>query len=102
MYYPGGVSVLCFLQTVQERGTALSVSGSAVHPLCQRVGGLLLLFFGGERRGAVTLLGAVAAETGVAAAFQNHFGRIGRDVPMILSADSIIKLCAGNELHPIC
>mgnify|MGYP000697932531 FL=1 len=45
---------------------------------------LLLLFFGGERRGAVTLLDAVAAETGVAAAFQNHFGRIGRDVPMIL------------------
>ena len=84
-----------FFCGMRKRGCK-STSGILLHPLRQCIGGLLLLFFGGERRGAVTLLGAVAAETGVAAAFQNHFGRIGRDVPMILSADFIIKLCDGN------
>ena len=80
---------------MRKRGCK-SASGILLHPLRQCIDGLLLLFFGGERRGAVTLLDAVAAETGVAAAFQNHFGRIGRDVPMILSDDFIIKLCDGN------
>lgn len=55
-----------FFCGMRKRGCK-SASGILLHPLRQCIGGLLLLFFGGERRGAVTLLGAVAAETGVAA-----------------------------------
>lgn len=84
-----------FFCGMRKRGCK-SASGSLLHPLRQCIGGLLLLFFGGERRGAVTLLGAVAAETGVAAAFQNHFGRIGRQaaaVGAVLFAVQHTPLC---------
>lgn len=48
-----------FFCGMRKRGCK-SASGILLHPLRQCIGGLLLLFFGGERRGAVTLLGAVA------------------------------------------
>ena len=90
---PGRVSV--FFCGMRKRGCK-SASGILLHPLRQCIDGLLLLFFGGERRDAVTLLGAVAAKTGVAAAFQNHFGRIGRQaaaVGAVLFAVQHTPLC---------